>query len=47
MAAFPGVLAAQAVVLMAGEAQLLCLRSFEPNPLFQLVAVEAVEGELV
>jgi len=47
MVAFLGVLGAQAVVLMAGEAESLCLRSFAPNPLFQLVVVGAVEGELV
>jgi len=46
--AFLGVLEAQAVVLTASwVARLPCLRSFEPNPLFQSVVVEALVGELV
>ena len=48
MEAFLEVLEAQAVVLKASwVARLPCLRSFAPNPLFQLVVVEALEGELV
>lgn len=47
MAVFLGVLGAQGVVLMAGGAQLLCLRNFVPIPLFQLVVVEVLEAELV
>ena len=46
--AFLGVLEAQAVVLTASwVARLPCLRSFEPNPLFQSVVVGALVGELV
>lgn len=47
MAVFLGVLGAQVVVLMAGEAELLCLQNFVPNPLFRLVVVEVLEAELV
>ena len=47
MAVFLGVLGAQAVVLMAEGAQLLCLRNFAPNPLFRLVVAEVEEAELV
>ena len=48
MEAFLEVLEAQAVVLKASwVARLPCLRSFAPNPLFQLVVVEALEGEVV
>ena len=47
MAAFLGVLGAQGVVLMAGEARLLCLRNSVPNPLFRLVVVEVLVAELV
>ena len=46
--AFLGVLEEQAGVLTASwVARLPCSRSFEPNPPFQSVVVEALEGELV
>ena len=46
--AFLEVLEVQAVVLTASwVARLPCSRSFEPNPPFQSVVVEALEGELV
>ena len=47
MAVFLGVLGAQAVVLMVGGAELLCLRNFAPNQLFRLVVAEVGEAELV
>ena len=46
--AFLGGLEVQAGVLTASwVARLPCSRSFEPNPPFQSVVVEALEGELV
>jgi len=47
MEVFPGVWEVRGVVSMAGEAQLLCLPSFAPNPLFQWAVVEASVGGLV